>query len=262
MRRKIRGRPDNGRVGESNAPEMRLQPSEEGAQSLAVLLVHRQADHVAKAGGLHGYRRQYMPPICRRSNRPAFELPQEMPSDLAAVFGRSRNGLGEGLMRAAILVGALALVLGLSPVHAQNAAAEHAQDMPSAAEWTSLTDARIDAVKAALDLSPEQAKLWPPVEDAIRARGQARFVRLQALLQPSSEHETVIDLLRHRADNLAQRAGELKRLADAWQPLYQTLDEAQKLRLRILAVYALREMRDRLESRHMEFMDDDDEMGF
>jgi len=81
---------------------------------------------------------------------------------------------------------------------------------------------------------------------------------LQAFLQPTTEHESVIDLLRHRSEALAQRSAELKRLADAWQPLFQTLDEAQKLRLRILAVYALREMRDELESRQMQYFDDED----
>jgi len=164
-------------------------------------------------------------------------------------------------MRVAIFAGTLAMVLGLSPCLAQAPADEHNADLPSAADWKMLTEARIDAVKAALQLTPEQAKLWPPVEEAIRTRGQARYLRLQALMQPGGEHETVIELLRHRADGLAQRSGELKRLADAWQPLYQTLDEAQKLRLRILAIYALREMRDTIESEQMQYFDEED-LGF
>ena len=37
-------------------------------------------------------------------------------------------------------------------------------------------------------------------------------------------------------------AALLKKHADAWQPLYATLDERQKLRLAVLAVYGLRHL--------------------
>jgi hypothetical protein len=35
---------------------------------------------------------------------------------------------------------------------------------------------------------------------------------------------TPVELMRERADVLAQRAANLKKLADAWQPLYATLE--------------------------------------
>jgi zinc resistance-associated protein len=70
-----------------------------------------------------------------------------------------------------------------------------------------------------------------------------------------------IEILRHRADALTQRAAALKTLADAWQPLFATLDENQKRRLKFLAVYVLREMRDAVETRRImsedEHEDDD-----
>ena len=44
----------------------------------------------------------------------------------------------------------------------------------NAADRNNLTDMRIDLVKAALQLTPEQEKLWPPVESAIRARAEDR----------------------------------------------------------------------------------------
>jgi hypothetical protein len=47
---------------------------------------------------------------------------------------------------------------------------------------------------------------------------------------------TPVELMRERADVLAQRAANLKKLADAWQPLYATLDERQMLRLGVLAM--------------------------
>ena len=65
--------------------------------------------------------------------------------------------------------------------------------------------------------------------------------------------------MKKRADRLAQRSADLKRLADAWKPLYQTLDPQQKRRVAFLAILALREMRDAVEERHVRSEDDDDE---
>jgi hypothetical protein len=66
-----------------------------------------------------------------------------------------------------------------------------------------------------------------------------------------------IALMRRRAEALAQRSAELKKLADAWEPLQTSLDDAQKRRLRFLSLFVLREMRDRFDSRQMDFYDDD-----
>jgi hypothetical protein len=109
-----------------------------------------------------------------------------------------------------------------------------------------LTDARIGIVKAVLQLTPEQAKYWPAVEEAIRARAQTRYQRIAAVAERLDQQRAVdpIELLRGRADALAQRAAGLKKLADAWQPLYQSLDPDQKQRLRVLAVRVLRQLND------------------
>ncbi|MGO4837607.1 Spy/CpxP family protein refolding chaperone, partial [Rhizobiaceae sp. 2RAB30] len=132
----------------------------------------------------------------------------------------------------------------------------HAQAMKSV-DWKAVTDARIDIIKAALQLTPDQEKLWPPVEEAIRARADARRAHFEAMAQPREERRNSLELLRARADNLSQRADSLRKLADAWQPLYETLDVKQKQRLRVLAVFAVREMRDAVESRHMMRFDDE-----
>ena len=65
-----------------------------------------------------------------------------------------------------------------------------------------------------------------------------------------------VERLRDRADALGTRAASLKKLADAWQPLYDSLDPSQKNRLRVLAVLVLREMRDVIESRRMQSEDE------
>jgi len=67
---------------------------------------------------------------------------------------------------------------------------------------------------------------------------------------------TPVDLLRERAEVLATRAASLKNLADAWQPLYASLDANQRDRLRFLAAYMLYEMRNAVETRRLQAEDE------
>jgi hypothetical protein len=104
-----------------------------------------------------------------------------------------------------------------------------------------LTDARIGIVKAALQLTPEQAKYWPAVEEAIRNRAMGRQVRLAAQARQRDQGDSdMVDDVRRRADALSQRGAELKQLADAWQPLAATLTPEQKHRLSFFAANILR----------------------
>ena len=128
----------------------------------------------------------------------------------------------------------------------------------SAADLNALTDARIGIVKAALQLTPEQAKYWPVVEEAIRNRAMGRQVRLAARQRDQGDGDP-IDMVRHRADALAQRSAELKQLADAWQPLAGTLTPEQKQRLRFFAANILRLVPRAIEARRAETEDEGDE---
>lgn len=154
------------------------------------------------------------------------------------------------------------VVTGSSLVYAQAPlAGERTQGLLSEADSKALTDRRIAVVKYALNLTADQAKYWPAVEEAIRARATARHDRLAKLVARHRAQGEVnpVDLMHERADALAQRAMGLKKLADAWQPLYASLDPDQKQRLRILAVYVLREMRDAVESRRMQSEDEEED---
>jgi hypothetical protein len=68
-----------------------------------------------------------------------------------------------------------------------------------------------------------------------------------------------VDFLQRRADALAQRSADLKRLADAWQPLYQTLSPDQRRRMALLTVFTIRELRNAAEQRRLESEDDDED---
>ena len=141
-----------------------------------------------------------------------------------------------------------------------SAGSEQEEPRLSAADLNALTDARIGIVKAALQLTPEQAKYWPAVEEAIRNRAMGRQTRLAALARLRDQGDrNPIDMVRHRADALAQRAAELKQLADAWQLLSATLTPDQKQRLRFFAVNILRMVPRAMELRRMQNEDESDE---
>jgi hypothetical protein len=98
-------------------------------------------------------------------------------------------------------------------------------------------DARIAAVHAGLKLNADQEKLWPPVEGAVRDFAKLRIDRANARMNAPQDAQTPDDpvaRLRERADNMAASATALKKIADAADPLYKSLDDGQKRRLAIL----------------------------
>jgi len=142
-------------------------------------------------------------------------------------------------------------------------------EYPSAADLARLMDVRINIVKAALNLTPDQEKYWPAIEDAIRNRVKDRQARVAAAaarlneLRDRSPFEVMRDrdpvaFLHRRADALTQRGADLKKLADAWQPLYQTLTPDQRRRMGALTIFVLREMRSAIEERRLQSKDDEE----
>ena len=111
----------------------------------------------------------------------------------------------------------------------------------SADDMAAFTDARIAALKAGLELTPDQAKNWSPFEQAVRELAQLRVQQAEARwqrrqqLQQSDNAPGPFDRMAQRADNLAKTSAALKKVADAGAPLYQSLTDAQKGRFRILA---------------------------
>jgi LTXXQ motif family protein len=160
---------------------------------------------------------------------------------------------------------ALALISVSSVSQAQNRQSGP-ESRVTAEDLNALTDARIAIIKSALQLTSDQEKYWPAIEEAIRARAKARQDRLQSLTTGVAERGGPIQMMRdrnpveflnRRADVLAQRADGLKKLAAAWQPLYQTLTPDQKRRMGMLAVIAIRELRTAIEDRSMQSDEDE-----
>jgi len=163
-------------------------------------------------------------------------------------------------------IAATAVLIAASPLvyAAETSSNTVGMTHPSAADLNSLTDARVAMIKAALQLTPDQEKYWPAVEEAIRTRAknrQARWERLAQLRDTSpleALHErNPVELMQRRAESLSQRGADLKKVADAWEPLFKTLSEDQKKRMAFMTVVAARGIRDTIEHR-IESEDDDD----
>jgi hypothetical protein len=170
-------------------------------------------------------------------------------------------------MKNIVVVGATALFLTASPIaYAQTPSAT--PERLNAADRNTLTDMRIDLVKAALQLTPDQEKYWPAVETAIRARAEDRRARVAKISETVGRRadQNPIEVLRNRdpiaflqrrSEALAQRSADVDKLADAWQPLYKTFSPEQRQRMAAIAILVLHDMSDVVERRRAQSEDED-----
>jgi hypothetical protein len=147
----------------------------------------------------------------------------------------------------AIAAVAVLAIAGSTAVYAQHRHWGHGFSRMSPEDRSAYTDARIAAVHAGLKLTADQEKLWPPVEAAIKDFAKLRIDRANARMNPPNDDSSQqkpddpVARLRDRAENMAATAGAMKKIADAADPLYKTLDEGQKRRLAVLTRFGGRE---------------------
>ena len=162
-------------------------------------------------------------------------------------------------MNKIILAGVAAVtLLGTGAVYAQHRHHQHHHHQRfSADDQAAFVDARIAGVKAGLRLTPDQEKNWPALETAIRDLAKQRIARAEARAnerearraerqqarkdkdgaeakQAARPVPDLVKRLHDRADAMAERAAGLKKIADAADPLYKSLDDGQKRRLAAL----------------------------
>jgi hypothetical protein len=146
-------------------------------------------------------------------------------------------------MKKILLAGVAAIAIaGSGLAYAQHYAQHHEwfhHMRMSPEDRAAFADARIAAVKAGLNLTPDQEKLWPPVEAGVRDFAKMRIDRANARMNSQTDNandaqkpDDPMARLRGRADRMATTAAALKRIADAADPLYKTLDDGQKRRLK------------------------------
>jgi hypothetical protein len=113
-----------------------------------------------------------------------------------------------------------------------------------------VANARIATIKAGLELTPDQAAKWGPYQQALEDLIQYRVQRMQARQaaqqqQPSQTGQASnppahrgggdpFARLSRRADGMTAASPVLKKVADAGEPLYQSLSDAQKGRFRMM----------------------------
>src|SRR5215470_13824656 len=90
--------------------------------------------------------------------------------------------------------GVTALFITAAPVaYAQTPSARPLERF-TAADASALADARMDIVRAALRLTPEQEKFWPAVEDAVHTMAKDRQARIEnaiARVREAREHSPI-----------------------------------------------------------------------
>ena len=151
------------------------------------------------------------------------------------------------MWKPAVVAAAALAVAGSSIVYAQQHFAGTGSRRPafeyrhrlSAEDRAAFVDARIAALKAGLELTPDQAKNWPDFEKALRDMAQLRAERIAAReaaeQNPDKAPSAPFDRLAQRADNMGKASAALKRIAETGKPLYASLDDAQKARFQRLA---------------------------
>jgi hypothetical protein len=150
---------------------------------------------------------------------------------------------GQVMRRAIIAAGVVFVLAGTTAVYAQ-----HWPNWPSrwqgfwhsADDMSAFADARIAAVKAGLRLNAEQERLWPPVEAAARDLAKLRIDRFAERRADDrrgrdASPDELFDRFKRRADEMTASAAGMKKLAEAAEPLYRSLNDDQKRRLVLLA---------------------------
>ena len=152
-------------------------------------------------------------------------------------------------MKKTIAAGVIALTLagaGLALAQQTAQPREGRGFRSSTEDVAAFTDARVAGLKAGLKLTAEQEKNWPAVEAAIRDLAKQRADRMKERAdriaarrearrggdnaQQQHPRPDAIGRLRQGADAMTTRAAALKKLADASEPLYKSLDDSQKRR--------------------------------
>jgi hypothetical protein len=159
------------------------------------------------------------------------------------------KNLRESKMKKFLIVGvASAALMGFANVSVSlaqtgdNAPAQSDANMaPADNQISNDVDARIAQLKSNLRLTVDQEKNWSGLQTALHDYGVGQLKSaLEGKTHPSrrdreeqSQTDRVSDiaLMRKMADGLAARAASLKKLADAAEPLYGSLDQRQRSEL-------------------------------
>jgi hypothetical protein len=193
--------------------------------------------------------------------RPFFQLPGVRGARLGPVEFEEAN-MGRFLSRA-FVVGVTACLLWALPAAAQRRGDREVRNPPTANQLVDQADSRVAALKADLHLTTDQDKNWGGFQSALHdiavkradewinlhkqrtvTSGETPETPAATNAGPSNPPNgttsgnavtpnapTEIQALRDEADRLNRRAEDLKKIADAAQPLFASLDDPQRRQL-------------------------------
>jgi hypothetical protein len=149
---------------------------------------------------------------------------------------------GGHTMMKAVLVGTTALAIaGSALAYAQQRPGRDTDPrrwQPNVEDIHALGEARLAALKAGLALNVEQEKNWPAfaaaARDLIKLRSDRMSARMAERGNPPAQTVDPIERLRARATGMSETGNALRKLAEAADPLYKSLDEGQKRRFAML----------------------------
>ena len=110
-------------------------------------------------------------------------------------------------------------------------AAQDSSDGPARAHTAGVIfDAKIAGMKAELKLTPDQEKLWPAFELAVRDAHKMRMEMMRDRREEMAKDErpSPIEVMTEMSDHLAKASDELKKVTEAAKPLYDSFDDTQK----------------------------------
>jgi len=125
------------------------------------------------------------------------------------------------------------------PERDRPAASQVERDRPTVGQLIAYDDARIARLKADLRLNKDQDGNWGKFESALKDISKERADRFIAWTDERAKRTvatdpavapTLAERRRKRADAMAVHAGDLKKLADASEPLLEKLNDNQKRR--------------------------------
>jgi hypothetical protein len=99
-----------------------------------------------------------------------------------------------------------------------------------AADRETMLDAKLAGMKAGLSLTADQEKLWSPFEAAVKDADKSRMDAMGEMMRMREQGERMspVDHLEAMANRLSQGATNVKKIAEAAKPLYDSLDESQR----------------------------------
>jgi len=149
----------------------------------------------------------------------------------AFTLGEPRKG--NAMRKTTVVIMSAALLMGAALTSSAIARDRSDRTELSASQMADRADARTAKMKVDLNLTADQEKNWSgfasAMQDISKKQADRRIAMRDARAQQQGKFD-VLDEMRKNADAQIERANDRKKLADAAQPLYTSLNEQQRQR--------------------------------